>query len=108
MYLPVTMEIIKGTLRLVDPGALRSGYTVRVTHQGETGAGVPPLLVSLPCSMVSAGTAPGCGVQRELPTPLLHLPASRNLGRAVVTGAPEYFSQVSDLCLLRWVFFLPQ
>lgn len=48
MYLPVTMEIIKGILRLVDPGALRSGDTMSVTHQGEPGAGVPRLIVSLP------------------------------------------------------------
>lgn len=47
MHLPVAMEIIKGTLRLVDPEALRSGYTV-CDPSGEIGAGVPPLLVSLP------------------------------------------------------------
>lgn len=95
VYLPVTMEIIKGILKLVDPEALRSGDTISVTHQGEPGAGVPLFLsLFLPCSVVSAGTAPGCRVQRELPMLLLCLPASKNLGRDVVTWAPEYFWQV--------------
>lgn len=42
MYLAVTMAIIKGMLTPVDPGALRSGDAVSVTHQDETGKCFPP------------------------------------------------------------------
>lgn len=47
MYLAVTMAIIKGMLTPVDPGALRSGDAVSVTHQDETGKCFPPLFFSL-------------------------------------------------------------
>jgi len=54
------MAIIKGTLTPVDPGALRAGDAISVTHQDETGKCVPALFFSLSpqCSVVCVGTAP--------------------------------------------------
>lgn len=70
-----------------------------------TEADVPPGFWLSPCSVVSAGTAPECRVRREPCTLQLCLPAFRNLGRGAVTREPEYFWQVSNLCVLQWIFF---
>lgn len=103
------MEIIKGTLRLETQKHSDLGIQCVWPIRVRLGQVSPCFLsLSLPCRVVCAGTAPGNGVQREPPTLLLHLTASGNLGRSVVTRAPAYFWQVWDLCLLRWVVLLLQ
>lgn len=100
MSLPVPVVITKGTLR-------PSEYQIWVYSVYDPSVKLKQVSsFSIHCIIVFAGIVLGCGVPSEPPTPLLCLPASGNLRRAVVTRAPPYFWQVWDVCLIRWVFFL--
>lgn len=67
MYLPVTMVIIKGMLTPVDPGALRSGDAISVTHQDETGKCFPPFSFLFSLAPVQCGLWRGSTQRRGLP-----------------------------------------
>jgi len=105
VYLPVTMEIIRGTLRVVDPGELGCGYTgIQCVRPIRVSPGqVSPLLfvsvLPLQCGFCRNSTWVW-GSKGALHTPAL-LASLWKPGEGVVTRAPEYFWCVSDLCLLQ-------
>lgn len=111
VYLPVTVVIIKGTLRPVGPWVPDLGiqcvWPIRVNLRQVSWhfLSLHPLHHGFCRNSVWMWGSKGAPCTTGLL--VVCLLASGNVGRAVVKRAPEYFWQVLGICLLRWVFFPP-